>query len=106
SVTPNIVYNILAFFVLYMFIWITGSIILALINEGINPGYDQFVSAMSLSASSLGNTGVGLGDYGPGSTMASLTSSAKWFCAFLMVLGRLELFTILILFSPYLWRTN
>jgi trk system potassium uptake protein TrkH len=106
SVTPNIVYNILAFFVLYMFIWITGSIILALINEGVNPGYDQFVSAMSLSASSLGNTGVGLGDYGPGSTMASLTSSAKWFCAFLMVLGRLELFTILILFSPYLWRTN
>lgn len=106
SISQNIVYNILAFFVLYMFIWIVSSITLALINEPINPTYEHFISAMSLSASSLGNTGVGLGEYGPGSTMSQLTSSAKWFCAFLMVLGRLELFTVLILFSPYLWRSN
>lgn len=106
SLTQNIVYNILAFFVMYMFIWIVSSIILALINEGLNPGYEEFISAMSLSASSLGNIGLGLGDYSPTETVANLTPLAKWFCAFLMILGRLELFAILILFTPYLWKSN
>lgn len=106
SISQTIVYNILAFFVMYIFIWLISSIFLALINEGINPAYGDFISAMSLAASSLGNTGVGLGDYGPGYSLAGLTDTAKWFCAFLMILGRLELFTILILFSPYLWKSN
>lgn len=106
SISQHIVYNILAFFVMYMFIWIASSIVLALINEGVNPGYEEFISAMSLSAASLGNIGTGLGDYGPTNTAASLTSVSKWFCAFLMILGRLELFAILILFTPYLWRSN
>ncbi len=106
SISQTIVYNILAFFVMYMFIWIASSVILALINEGLNPGYAEFISAMSLSASSLGNIGNALGDYGPTDTVASLTPLAKWFCAFLMILGRLELFAILILFTPFLWRSN
>lgn len=106
SISQNIVYNILAFFVMYMFIWISGSVILALLNEGLNPGYEEFISAMSLSAASLGNIGSGLGNYGPTDTMADLTVSAKWFCSFLMVLGRLELFAILILFTPFLWKDN
>lgn len=106
SISQNIVYNILAFFVMYMFIWIASSIILALINEGLNPGYAEFISAMSLSASSLGNIGSALGEYGPTDTMANLTPLAKWFCAFLMILGRLELFAILILFTPFLWKSN
>lgn len=106
SISQNIVYNILAFFVMYLFIWIFSSILLTLINNGLHSNYEEFMSAMSLSAASLGNTGVGFGANGPGNSMASLTPIAKWFCAFLMVLGRLELFTILILFSPYLWRNN
>lgn len=106
SISQNIVYNILAFFVMYMFIWISSSVILALINEGLNPGYEEFISAMSLSAGSLGNIGTGLGNYGPTDTMADLTPVAKWFCSFLMILGRLELFAILILFTPFLWRNN
>lgn len=106
SISQNIVYNILAFFVMYMFIWISSSVILALINEGLNPGYEEFISAMSLSATSLGNIGSGLGNYGPTDTMADLTPVAKWFCSFLMILGRLELFAILILFTPFLWRNN
>jgi len=106
SISQNIVYNILAFFVMYMFIWISSSIILALINEGLYPGYEEFISAMSLSASSLGNIGMGLGNYGPTDTMADLTPIAKWFCSFLMILGRLEIFAILILFTPFLWRSN
>lgn len=91
---------------MYMFIWISSSVILALINEGLYPGYEEFISAMSLSAGSLGNIGTGLGNYGPTDTMADLTPVAKWFCAFLMILGRLEIFAILILFTPFLWRNN
>lgn len=106
SISQNIVYNILAFFVMYMFIWISSSVILALINEGLYPGYEEFISAMSLSAGSLGNIGNGLGNYGPTDTMADLTPVAKWFCSFLMILGRLEIFAILILFTPFLWRNN
>lgn len=106
SISQNIVYNILAFFVMYMFIWVVSSIIMALINEGLKPGYEEFISAMSLSAASLGNVGIGLGGYGPNSTMANLTPIAKWFCSFLMILGRLELFAILILFTPHLWKNN
>lgn len=106
SISQNIVYNILAFFVMYMFIWIASSVILAFINEGLNPGYAEFISAMSLSASSLGNIGSALGDYGPMDTVGNLTPVAKWFCAFLMILGRLELFAILILFTPFLWKSN
>lgn len=106
SIAQNIVYNILAFFVMYLFIWIFGAIFLALVNNGLHSNYEEFMSAMSLSAASLGNTGVGFGANGPGSSMAALTPIAKWFCAFLMILGRLELFTILILFSPHLWRNN
>lgn len=106
SISQNIVYNVLAFFVMYLFIWIVSSIILALINEGLNPGYEEFIAAMSLAAASLGNVGVALSNYGPLESMADLTTSSKWFCAFLMILGRLELFAILILFTPYLWKSN
>lgn len=106
SVNQSIIYNVMAFFVMYMFIWISSSILMAFLNEGLNPGYEEFISAMSITAASLGNIGPGLGHYGPVHNVADLTVSAKWFCSFLMVLGRLELFTILILFTPFLWRNN
>ncbi|MGB0275025.1 MAG: TrkH family potassium uptake protein, partial [Flavobacteriaceae bacterium] len=48
----------------------------------------------------------GLGDVGPASTYASLPTLGKWWCAFLMLIGRLELFTVLILLSPYYWRKH
>jgi len=41
---------------------------------------------------------------GPVDNFAHLSASAKWFCAFLMLIGRLELFTVLILFSPFFWK--
>lgn len=106
-VNQTIVYNVMAFFILYMFIWISGSVLMALLNNvGAAHNFDEIISVMSVTASSLGNIGPGLGYYSPVDTLASLTDSAKWFCAFLMILGRLELFTILILFTPYLWRSN
>ena len=64
----------------------------------------DFMSAIGASASSLGNIGPALGSVGPIENYSHLPQMAKWFLSFLMLLGRLELFTIMIVFSPTFWR--
>lgn len=97
TVPENIVYNIIAFFVLYMLLFIIGSLVLGAL------GLD-FESAVGGAASSLGNVGPALGTLNPLVNFNSLPVLGKWWCGFLMLLGRLELFTVLILFSPYFWK--
>ncbi|WP_097046253.1 TrkH family potassium uptake protein [Flagellimonas pacifica] len=97
TVTEHIVYNIIAFFVLYMLLFIIGSLVLGFL------GLD-FVSAIGGSASSLGNVGPALGSLNPVSNYNSLPNAGKWWCGFLMLLGRLELFTVLIILTPYFWK--
>jgi len=99
GIPKNIIYNILAFFILYMLIFIVGSIILTFF------GLD-FESAIGATASSLGNIGPAIGSVSPVDNFAHLSIGAKWFCSFLMLIGRLELFTVLILFTPFFWRKN
>jgi len=99
SVSQNIVFNILAFFVLYMLIFSVSSIVLTFL------GLD-FKSAIGAAASSLGNIGPAIGSVSPVDNFTHLSDSAKWFCSFLMIIGRLELFTILILFTPFFWKKN
>lgn len=99
GVSRIIVFNILSFFVLYMLIFITSAIALSFM------GLD-FPSAIGAAASSLGNVGPALGSLGPVNNYASLSDVAKMFCSFLMLIGRLELFTVLILFTPYFWKKN
>lgn len=99
SVGQTIVFNILSFFIIYMLIFIISSVILTFL------GLD-FLSALGASASSLGNIGPALGSVSPVDNFAHLSSAAKWFCSFLMLIGRLELFTVLILFTPFFWRKN
>ena len=99
SVSQTIVFNILSFFIIYMFIFIMASVTLNLL------GLD-FVSALGAAASSLGNIGPAIGSVSPVDNFAHLSTSAKWFCSFLMLIGRLELFTVLILFTPFFWRKN
>mgnify|MGYP005990079017 CR=1 FL=1 len=99
TVSKNIVFNILSFFIIYMFIFIVSSTVLTFL------GLD-FVSALGAAASSLGNIGPAIGSVSPVDNFHHLSDSAKWFCAFLMLIGRLELFTVLILFSPFFWRKN
>jgi len=93
------VFNILSFFVLYMLIYMTGAVILSFL------GLD-FQSALGASASSLGNIGPAIGSVGPTDNYAHLSAAAKCFCAFLMLIGRLELFTVLVLLSPFFWKKN
>lgn len=99
AVHQNIVFNIISFFIIYMLIFIISSVILTLF------GLD-FLSALGAAASSLGNIGPAIGSVSPVDNFNHLTVAAKWFCSFLMLIGRLELFTVLILFSPFFWRKN
>jgi trk system potassium uptake protein TrkH len=99
SVHQHIVFNILSFFVLYMLIFILGAITLTFF------GLD-FISAISATASSLSNVGPALGSVGPVNNYTHLSDHAKLFCAFLMLIGRLELFTVLVLFTPFFWKKN
>lgn len=97
SVSENIVYNVLGFFILYMLVFIVGALVLGAM------GID-FETAIGGSASSLGNVGPALGQLNPLANFNSLPTLGKWWCCFLMLLGRLELFTVLILFSPTFWK--
>ncbi|MDP3311823.1 TrkH family potassium uptake protein [Lutibacter sp.] len=99
SVPKSIVFNILSFFVLYMGIFIMSSVALSF------AGLD-FNSAMGAAASSLGNIGPAIGSVSPINNFSHLSDIAKWICAFLMLIGRLELFTVLILLTPFFWRNN
>ncbi|WP_372793906.1 TrkH family potassium uptake protein [Lutibacter sp.] len=99
GVPKTIIYNILSFFILYMLIFIVSSVLLTFF--GLN-----FESAMGAAASSLGNIGPAIGSVSPVDNFAHLSIPAKWFCSFLMLIGRLELFTVLILFTPFFWRKN
>ena len=68
-------------------------------------GLDHLTS-MSAAASAIANVGPGLGNIvGPAETYGRLPDVAKWVLSFGMLLGRLELLTVLVLFSPMFWRT-
>lgn len=99
SVSQEIVYNILGFFILYMLLFIIGSLVLGAM------GLD-FETAIGGAASSLGNVGPAFGDLGPVDNYEGLPTAGKWWCAFLMLSGRLELFTVLILITPFFWRNR
>lgn len=97
TVSEHIVYNIIGFFVLYMLSFIIGALVLGFL------GLD-FHSAIGGAASSLGNVGPAFGSLNPLSNFNGLPDLGKWWCGFLMLLGRLELFTVLILLTPYFWK--
>lgn len=97
SVSEHIVYNITGFFVLYMLLFIIGALGLGFL------GLD-FESAVGGAASSLGNVGPALGDLNPIVNFSTLPKFGKWWCGFLMLLGRLELFTVLIILTPFFWK--
>ena len=80
-------------------LFVFGSVVLAMM------GLD-FMTAIGAMATSLGNVGPGIGDVGPVDNFAWLPSHIKVFLSFVMLVGRLEIFTVLVLFTPYFWRLN
>jgi trk system potassium uptake protein TrkH len=99
AIQQPIVFNILAFFILYMLAFIIGTLVFSWM------GLD-FSTALGGAASSLGNVGPALGDLGPVNNYGNLPGMAKWWASFLMLIGRLELFTVLILLTPFFWRNR
>ena len=101
TVKPEIVSRIKAFMLIFVLIFVGGTFVMSAL------GLD-FASAMGAVAATLGNIGPGIGIVGPGDALnfAQIADSGKWFLSFLMLLGRLELFTVLMLFTPFFWRDN
>jgi trk system potassium uptake protein len=98
-VAPRILTHILVFLLVYLFLFIFGSLIVTSLGM-------DFLSSIGAVATSLGNVGPGIGDVGPVNNFSAVPIHAKKVLLGLMLLGRLELFTILILFTPSFWRTN
>jgi len=97
AVDESVVTNILAFIALYAMIAIVSIFIMALMGC-------EFDTALGSVAATLGNIGPGIGKVGPIYNYAEIHAVGKWYLSFLMLVGRLELFTVLVLFSSLFWK--
>lgn len=93
----KIIFSVLAF----LFIYIASLVVITLVLTA--SGLDE-MTAFSAAVASLNNMGPGLNEVGPATTYAVLSDFQTWVCTFAMLLGRLELFTVLIVFTPVFWR--
>lgn len=96
-VQSEIIAKVGAFVLLYLIVFGISSIILTI--TGLN-----LASAMGASAACLANIGPGLDKTGPITNYSSVSLFGKWVLSIVMLLGRLEIYTIMILFSPSFWR--
>lgn len=96
-ISNNTVSRVLAFVFLYISLSAVSSLILS--TTGMT-----FDESIGVSISTISSYGFGLGSYGPSGTFESATDFAKYYLCFLMLVGRLEIFTVLSLFVPSFWR--
>jgi len=96
-VPDDIVKKTLGFYLFYIFIFVFTALIFAMLGLDVE-------TALSASASSIGNIGPALGSVGPAHNWAHLPELAKWLASFCMLLGRLEIFTVMVLFSRTFWK--
>lgn len=97
AIDPSITYSVVAFIMMYLTMFAIGSILMALMGV-------DFETSVGAVATSLGNVGPAIGQVGPKDNFSDLPAAAKWLLSVLMLIGRLELFTVLVLFTPYFWR--
>ena len=103
---PSITQTLIGFITLFVGSLFVGAFILALFGvapNDVHPDFDYY-EAFGLAMSSISNVGPGMGYYGPVHSWAILTPFAKMMCSFLMLIGRLEIFPIMILFTRSFWR--
>jgi len=93
----DIVSNITAFFVIFVFVFISATTAMCFFTP-------DFQTAASSVAATLGNIGPGFGAVGPMVSYSGIPAAGKGILAFCMLLGRLELYTVLVLFLPGIWR--
>jgi len=97
TIPQEIIHNFLAFFLLYMILFMVGAATMQMF------GLD-FTSAIGASAATLGNIGPAIANVGPVNSYGEIPDPAKWVLSFYMILGRLEIFTVLLLLSPSFYK--
>lgn len=107
-VSPSVVQTLIGFITLYVISLFLGAFVLALFGvdpNDIHPNFNYY-EAFGLAMSSLCNVGPGMEYYGPAHSWMILSAPAKYVCSFLMLIGRLEIFPIMLLFSSAFWKKN
>jgi len=99
EIPENIVKSVAGFYLFYILIFIGLALFISLTSLG-----TDFQTAISASASAIGNIGPGLGKIGPYDNWAHFSDLTKYIISFCMLLGRLEIFTVIILFSKTYWK--
>ena len=97
AVPQQTINNIMAFLIFYVFIIAITVVIFS--ASGVN--FDESIGA---AVSAIGNVGISIGQFGPAGTYADFPMVAKWVMSFVMLIGRLEIFTVLLLFTRILWK--
>ena len=97
NVPQQTINNIMAFLIFYIFIIVITVVIFC--ASGVH--FDESIGA---AVSAIGNVGISIGQFGPSGTYAEFPTVAKWVMSFVMLIGRLEIFTVLLLFTKALWR--
>jgi trk system potassium uptake protein TrkH len=97
AISTSGVYKNTTFIIIYFLVFILGGIILLFTGSDFN-------TALGASVATLGNIGTGIGNVGPGGSYINFPLVDKWLLMFLMLLGRLELFTLITLFSRSFWK--
>ncbi len=97
AVKEDVLANVIGFVILYAFLFLAGAMALALLGV-------DFVTSLGASAASVGNIGPGFGDVGPTDNYGWMSNSALGVMSFLMLVGRLEIYTVLLLFHPETWK--
>jgi len=96
-IEPNLTRKALSFFIMYIMLFLLGAVLLTSVGVPIT-------DALTVSIASLGNIGPAIGQFGPAGNYAALPEIGKWAMAILMLIGRLELFTIMAIFSIPYWK--
>ena len=97
TITSNVMVMVGAFIAFYIFCILVGWAVLLFLGVG-------FMEAFSTSVACMGNAGIGLGQCGPAFSWSALPDAAKWVLSFLMLIGRLEMFCVLLLFYRSFWK--
>lgn len=97
NIPQQTINNIMAFMIFYVFIIVVTVVIFCAC--GVN-----FDEAIGSAVSAIGNVGISIGQFGPSGTYANFPVLAKWVMSFVMMIGRLEIFTVLLLFTKVLWK--
>ncbi len=97
NMKEGILSNVLAFVILFLLFFVLGTILMSML------GLD-FESATGSVIACLGNIGPGIGSVGPAENFADIPDVGKWILSFFMLLGRLEIFTVLVILTPFFWK--